>query len=37
VFLSQGRLIEHTASDQFFSQPRSSEAAAFIQGELPWV
>jgi tungstate transport system ATP-binding protein len=37
VFLSQGRLIEHTASDQFFLQPRSSEAAAFIQGELPWV
>ena len=37
VFLSQGRLLEHSASDQFFSQPGSSEAAAFIRGELPWV
>lgn len=37
VFLSQGRLLEHSASDQFFSQPSSSEAAAFIRGELPWV
>jgi tungstate transport system ATP-binding protein len=37
VFLHQGRLVERAPVDEFFSQPRSAEAAAFIKGELPWV
>ena len=36
LFLSQGRLVEHTPVDQFFAKPASAEADAFIRGELPW-
>jgi tungstate transport system ATP-binding protein len=37
LFLHQGRLVERAPVDQFFKQPGSAEAAAFIRGELPWV
>ena len=37
MFLHQGRLVERTPVEQFFRQPSSTEAAAFIKGELPWV
>ena len=36
LFLSQGRLVEQTPVDRFFSKPASAEADAFIRGELPW-
>ena len=36
VFISNGRLMEHTPIDRFFKEPASVEAAAFIKGELPW-
>jgi len=36
LFLHQGRLVEHSPVEQFFSQPASAEAAAFVKGELPW-
>ncbi len=36
LFISKGRLMEHTPIDRFFREPASSEAAAFIKGELPW-
>lgn len=36
LFLYEGRLVEVAPVERFFSQPRSAEAAAFIQGELPW-
>ncbi len=36
LFLSNGRLMEHTPIDRFFKNPASVEAAAFIKGELPW-
>jgi tungstate transport system ATP-binding protein len=35
LFLSDGRLVERAPVDAFFRQPRSSEGAAFLQGELP--
>jgi len=35
LFLSDGRLVERTAVERFFSGPSSAEAAAFIRGELP--
>ena len=37
LFIHQGRLVERAPVDRFFKQPASSEAAAFIKGELPWV
>jgi tungstate transport system ATP-binding protein len=37
LFIHQGRLIERAPAATFFNQPASSEAAAFIKGELPWV
>lgn len=37
IYLHQGRVMERTPADQFFSQPASAEAAAFIKGELPWA
>jgi tungstate transport system ATP-binding protein len=37
IYLHQGRVLERTPADRFFSQPASAEAAAFIKGELPWV
>jgi tungstate transport system ATP-binding protein len=36
LFLSHGRLVERSPVEQFFRQPASAEAAAFIRGELPW-
>ena len=36
LFISDGRLMEHTPINRFFKEPASSEAAAFIKGELPW-
>ena len=35
LFLSEGRLVERSSVAQFFQQPASAEAAAFIRGELP--
>jgi tungstate transport system ATP-binding protein len=37
LFLNRGRLLERAPVDQFFSQPKTAEAAAFIRGELPWT
>ncbi len=36
LFLNQGRLVERTPVDRFFTKPASAEAEAFIRGELPW-
>ena len=36
LFLSQGRVVERSSVDQFFSKPAAAEADAFIRGELPW-
>lgn len=36
LFLNQGRLVERSPVDQFFTKPASAEADAFIRGELPW-
>jgi tungstate transport system ATP-binding protein len=35
VFLHAGRLTERSPAERFFTSPRSLEAAAFLQGELP--
>ena len=35
LFLSEGRLVERASVDEFFKQPRSSEAVSFLRGELP--
>ena len=37
LFLDQGRLVERALVGEFFSKPRSAQAAAFIKGELPWT
>jgi tungstate transport system ATP-binding protein len=36
LFIDAGRLVERAPAEQFFDQPASAEAAAFIKGELPW-
>ncbi len=36
VFLCNGRLLEQTPAEQFFRQPGSPEAAAFLRGDLVW-
>jgi tungstate transport system ATP-binding protein len=36
LFLHQGRLLERAPADRFFKQPASTEAAQFLEGELPW-
>ena len=36
VFMSAGRVCEHTPVRAFFARPQSEEARLFIQGELPW-
>ncbi|MCW5699665.1 MAG: ATP-binding cassette domain-containing protein [Rhodospirillales bacterium] len=36
LFLHRGRLVEQGPAEPFFANPRSREAAAFIQGELYW-
>jgi tungstate transport system ATP-binding protein len=37
LFIDQGRLVERAPVSEFFSKPRSAQAAAFIKGELPWT
>ena len=37
IYLHQGRVLERTPVEQFFSKPATVEAAAFIKGELPWA
>ena len=37
LFLHQGRLVERAPVETFFERPASAEAAAFIEGELPWA
>jgi tungstate transport system ATP-binding protein len=36
LFLDAGRLVERAPAETFFTHPGTPEAAAFIQGELPW-
>ena len=36
VFLVNGRLVERAPAREFLEQPRSHEAAAFVNGELIW-
>lgn len=36
VFITGGRIGEHSSASRFFSRPQSPEARLFIQGELPW-
>lgn len=36
IFMSGGRVREHTPVQRFFARPASEEARLFIQGELPW-
>ncbi len=36
LFLHRGRLMEDASAGQFFAQPQSPEAAAFVKGELLW-
>jgi tungstate transport system ATP-binding protein len=36
IFLHRGRLCEHTPANEFFEQPRTLEAQAFVRGELLW-
>jgi tungstate transport system ATP-binding protein len=36
LFLNQGRLVERTPVDRFFTKPASAEADVFIREELPW-
>ncbi len=36
VFLCNGRLLERTPAAQFFRNPQSPEAAAFLRGDLVW-
>ena len=37
IYLHQGRVLERAPIDRFFPHPASAEAAAFVQGELPWA
>ena len=36
IYLHRGQVLERAPAEQFFSQPATAEAAAFIKGELPW-
>jgi len=36
LFLHQGRLVERTPADRFFTRPASTDARRFLEGELPW-
>ena len=36
IFVHRGRVAEQTPADEFFANPRSAEAAAFLKGELAW-
>lgn len=35
LFINQGRLTERSSADRFFREPASTEATAFLRGELP--
>ena len=35
IYIDEGRVLEQTPAAEFFQQPRSKNAAAFIRGELP--
>ena len=37
LFVHEGRVAERAPIEQFFAQPASAEAAAFIRGETPWA
>jgi tungstate transport system ATP-binding protein len=37
IYLHQGRVVERSPVERFFTAPASAEAAAFLKGELPWV
>jgi tungstate transport system ATP-binding protein len=37
IYLHEGRVLERSSVERFFSQPASTEAASFIKGELPWL
>jgi tungstate transport system ATP-binding protein len=34
LFMHQGRILEHTMAEEFFDQPHSEEARAFLHGDL---
>ena len=36
LFMHQGRVVERAPAERFFREPRSREAAQFLEGELPW-
>ncbi len=36
VFLDRGRIAERASVERFFRNPATAEAAAFLEGELPW-
>jgi len=36
IFLHNGRLLEHAAASEFFDNPRTDEARAFLEGRLFW-
>jgi len=36
LFMHQGRIVERAPAESFFREPRSREAAQFLEGELPW-
>jgi tungstate transport system ATP-binding protein len=36
LFLHQGRVVERAPAERFFREPRTREAAQFLEGELPW-
>jgi tungstate transport system ATP-binding protein len=36
IFLHRGRVHEHTPAEEFFEQPRTAEARAFVRGDLLW-
>ena len=36
LFMYGGQVLEHTSAERFFDTPTSSQARAFIRGELVW-
>ena len=36
VFVHDGHIVERNAADAFFRKPATAEAAAYLDGELPW-
>ena len=36
VFVHDGHIVERNAADAFFRKPAAAEAAAYLEGELPW-